>query len=272
MTLKLERNIVDADWLLAHKDDPQLVILDASWHLARLERDGRAEWLEKCIPGSRFFDYDGAIKDQDSNLPRMLPPADLFTEEVRKLGINEDSVIVIYDTNDLFSAPRAWWMFNAMGHDQVAVLNGGLKAWEAAGGQVSHGSEDAAIENGDFIARPLGLFVQADYILGSLTKEDRRILDARSADRFADGHIPGSGNLPYTELLADGKLKNKNSLQEIFAENIAAGQQLVCSCGSGVTACIIALAAKEAGIENIRVYDGSWTEWSSDERLPVEKG
>jgi len=254
--------LVDADWLLEHISDPQVLVLDASWYLPKFERSGYLEWLIERISGAEFFDYNTKIKDPDTPLPRMLPSADLFTQSVRDLGVNKDSLIVIYDTNQLFSAPRAWWMFRAMGHHKVCVLEGGLEAWKAVGG-ATEGGEPAPKTYGDFVAQwQPGFFIDSQMVVEQLDNKASIILDARSKERFDAGHIPGADSLPYTELFKEGSMKSTVELASIFSDKIDPEQSLICSCGSGVTACIIALAAELSGHGKISVYDGSWTEWS----------
>ncbi|NRA37724.1 MAG: sulfurtransferase [Planctomycetes bacterium] len=245
-----------------------LVILDATWHLPANKRSGYAEYLEGCIPGAQFFDYDGKIKDQNNELPRMLPNPQLFSNEVQKLGVNEDSTVIIYDANDMFSAPRAWWMFRAMGHQHVAVLNGGLSAWKAAGAAMEKGREQS-VEVGDFQAQlQENHFVDAEIVLASIDNDAVQILDARSAERYAAAHMPSAGNRPYNSLLEDGKMKSVSELKGLFKDDIQSEQKMLCSCGSGVTACVIALAAEQAGHINVSVYDGSWSEWGSNDSFP----
>jgi len=268
--LKLPGNLVSAEWLHQNLSNDKLCVLDASWHLASKERNGKEEWSHSRIPGAGFFDYDDEIKDQDTELPRMLPGEELFAESVRKLGVNSDSLIVVYDTNSMFSSPRAWWMFRAMSHDQVAVLDGGMLAWQEAGYSIDSDPANP-VSTGNFSAEKNECFINAAYVQSHLTDIGTTILDARSNDRFASGHMPGAKNLPYLELLQDGKMKSVEELKNIFSSKIDKQQDLVCSCGSGVTACIIALGAELAGHDNIVVYDGSWTEWGAEgSGFPIE--
>ena len=263
--------LVSAAWLQENIHHPQVVVLDASWHLPRLERDGREEWQNERIPGAAYFDYDGEIKDQDSDLPRMLPGPDLFQESVRKLGVNSDSIVVVYDTNDLFSSPRAWWMFRAMGHRNVSVLNGGFKAWKARAGETESG-ESTAPDAGNFTATLIdGTFIGTDLVTQNLDAADTVICDARSTERFNAAHMPGAKSMPYSEFLEDGYMKANAELKEIISQRLNNDQSLICSCGSGVTACILALASELAGIEKISVYDGSWTEWSRGDNPVVSE-
>ncbi|MEZ5480079.1 MAG: rhodanese-like domain-containing protein [Thiolinea sp.] len=235
---------------------------------------------------ARVFDFDRRICQADTDLPHMLPDAETFAAEVRKLGVHQDSRVVVYDTHGLFSSPRAWWMFRAMGHTAVAVLDGGLPAWQRRGLALEQG-EPAAVENtGNFVAQlqPQWLTTLEQVQAGLEVAKGARLVDARPAERFyaevdeprpglLRGHIPGSLNLPLTELKTEqGYLRSVPELQAAFA---ALGlddprQSLVFSCGSGVAACGLALAADLLGYRQLSVYDGSWTEWGQPHRgLPV---
>lgn len=256
-------SLIPVEWLNQHLGDEGVLVLDASWHLPGKERCGREEWQGCHIPGAHFFDYDSEIKDQQTHLPRMLPGEDLFAESVRKLGVNQDSLVVVYDSNAMFSSCRAWWMFRAMGHQRVAVLDGGLLAWQAAGYELSEEPDDLPAP-GNFVAMKNECFVNADDVHKRLHDSATTILDARSKDRFDAACMPGAKNLPYVELLKEGKMKPLDELQDIFSTLVDPGQNLLCSCGSGVTACIIALAADLCGREEVVVYDASWTEWGAE--------
>ena len=281
MELNLPKPIVEVAWLSRNWNHPDLVILDASYHLPSTGRDAKTEFLEDHIPRARFFDFHNVICDLNSELPHMMPNEKVFSTEVEKLGVSNDSKIVVYDSVGMFSAPRAWWMFRAMGHDEVAVLNGGLPAWEQFALPDESG-EAYEIKKGTFRANPRkDFFVNKEFVSSILDKEGNTIIDARSEDRFnalkpepreglRSGHIPGSKNLPYKYLLQHQKMLDVPSLQRAFRQHAGEQDQVVFSCGSGVTACILALGAEMAGYKNISVYDGSWTEWGQDESLPVE--
>ena len=261
--LELPGSLVSAEWLQEHIQDDKVLVLDASWHLPAKDRCGRDEWETVRIPGAVFFDYDGDIKDQETSLPRMLPDADLFTEEVRKLGVDSDSLVVVYDANSMFSSPRAWWMFRAMGHERVAVLDGGLRAWQDADHALET-EKTIAAAYGNFTAEKNDRFINADYVRRHLCNDKTVILDARSDERYAAGRMPGAKSLPYMDLLEDGKMKSIDDLKYIFASKIGAQKKLLCSCGSGVTACVLALGAELAGFTDVVVYDASWTEWGAE--------
>ena len=278
------RWLVSADWLAAHLTDPNVIVLDASYYLANHKRDADAEFLAGHIPGAQRFDVD-AISDKSNPLPHMLPPADQFASRVKKMGIGDGMHVVAYDSEGLYSAARVWWMFRAMGHEEVRILNGGLKKWKA---------EARALEDGEPRSRQprhFSAMLNAELVRdvadvrGLIGSKAAQIVDARAAARFEgsvpepraglrSGHIPGSRNVPFATLLnGDGTLKPAAELAAIFAgAGIDTGRPVVASCGSGVTAGVVALALAVLGRTDAAVYDGSWTEWGADATLPIETG
>ena len=281
--LKIDSVLVDTDWLATNIENEALVMLDASVPPVVPGYTSINDDVEfSAIPGARRFDYDGVFCKPDSILPHMMPAQELFQQEARKLGINADSVVIVYDDVGLYASPRAWWMFRAMGHAQVAVLDGGLPKWIKEERGIIKQYDNS--REGNFLANlDTGLFCDFEVVLKELYEPGCQILDARSAGRFKGidaeprprvrpGHMPNAKNLPFPEVLSGGELKSAEELSDLFSQLIEKDQKIITSCGSGITACILTLAATVAGYENLAVYDGSWAEWGLPSKLPVVTG
>lgn len=268
-----DRLFVSVGWLSDHLDDPDVAIVDGSWHLPSAGRDALAEYTAGHIPGAVFVDID-TVADTTSALPHMLPTPEAFAAAVGALGIDETQTIVVYDAAGLFSAPRVRWMFKAMGAHDVRILDGGLPAWQAAGCPVV--SALVAAEPRTFRPDFDGSVVRDHAQMRSHVDDgDAQIVDARSPERFAGaspeprpgvqpGHIPGAINLPATALIAEGRLKDAEAIGALVADaGVDPAQPIVTSCGSGVTAAIVGLALESIGVEKTGLYDGSWADWGS---------
>ncbi len=274
--------IVETDWLADHLNAPDVVIVDGSWHLPTENRNPRAEFEEAHIPGAVFFDIDD-ISDSDDPRPHMLPPPEKFASRMRRLGIGDGSRVICYDTAGLFSAARVWWMFRVMGHDDVAVLNGGFPKWLEEGRPTDDGPARPRQEK-HFTARLQTMMVRdSDDVLRASNTGTAQIVDARSAARFAgtapepreglrSGHIPGSLNMPYGDLLTEtGTMRADEEIKSLFAGvGLDVAKPIITTCGSGVTAAVLTLGLANAGVSNTALYDGSWSDWGADENLPVE--
>ena len=278
--------VVTSSWLAAERgQDSAVRVLDGSWHLPPLGRDPAAEFLEAHIPGAAFFDIDG-ICDPDSSLPHMLPSPALFGRSVSALGVSNDSHVVVYDTVGLYSAARVWWMFRVFGHERISILAGGLPRWQAEGHPVESG--EPTIAPGSFTAqgRDDTLVRSFEQVRATLGTGSAQIVDARAAARFTGedpgprpdlprGHIPGSRNVPFNAVLDDDDraLNDTTAIRRAFADaGVDPSRPVIATCGSGITACTLALALAAIGAEEVAVYDGSWSDWGSRADAPVESG
>lgn len=280
-----DKPIVSADWLVSHLNAPDVRVLDCTYFMPGSPRTGRQVYDAHHIPGARFFDIDD-VADTDSTLPHMLPPPEKFSSRVRRMGLGDGHRVICYDQNGFLASARVWWMFRTMGHGDVAVLDGGFEAWRNAGG----GVEDLPphyVADRHFTVRPRRDLVRdLDQMKQTVDAGSTQIVDARSAGRFTGtapeprpglrgGHMPGSLNVPYGEVLtANGHFKSEAEIRSVFEKAaVDLSKPIINSCGSGVTAAILALAQSIAGHDGAAVYDGSWTEWGAENAAtPVVTG
>ncbi len=277
-------DVVSTQWLEDHLNSPDIAIVDASWHLPAAQRDAKAEFREGHIPGAQFFDID-ELSDAASTLPHMLPSPEKFASRMRKLGIGDGKKVIAYDAAGLFSGPRAWWMFKVFGHDDVAVLDGGLPKWKAEARPLDDGPALKPQER-HFTARYKSMLVRDMTEAASALKSGTaQISDARSPTRFRGeeaeprahvraGHMPGARNVHYAALLkSDGTLKSPDEIAALFqAAGIDVSKPVITSCGSGITAAILTLGLTLIGARDHALYDGSWAEWGGTPDAPVITG
>jgi thiosulfate/3-mercaptopyruvate sulfurtransferase len=276
----MDNPFVSTEWLAARLADPTIVILDGSWYLPTANRKPYEEYLAGHIPGAVYFDMD-EIADKSTGLPHMLPSPEVFAREVGKLGVGDGMTIVIYDESGLFSAPRVWWEFQAMGAKDVRILEGGGTKWRAEGRPIEAGL--VTRERATFTATFHPELVRNFDDVRAAVAGKGQIADARPAGRFAgrdpepraglkSGHMPGAVSLPAAELVRDGSLKPMNEIRAMIdAAGVDLDKPVITSCGSGATAATLLLALKLAGARDVAVYDGSWAEWGAREGAEIVK-
>jgi thiosulfate/3-mercaptopyruvate sulfurtransferase len=276
--------LVSTERLAQHLAAPDVRVVDASWYLPTLKRDAKAEYAAQHIPGAVFFDID-EIADTENPLPHMLPSAEKFSARMRRMGLGDGNRVIVYDGGAMSSAARVWWTFRVFGHNDVAVLDGGLKKWLSEGRPVE--STPPMPRERHFTARLNHAMVRdLEQMKRNLASRREQVLDARPAGRFAGtepeprpglrgGHIPGSLNLPSTRLVdaESGTMWPAAELARLFGEaGVDLTKPVVTSCGSGVTASLLALGLHLLGHRDVAVYDGSWSEWGGRSDTPVEAG
>ncbi len=270
-----EKPIVSAAWLKSHLTAPDVRVLDCTYFMPGEPRTGKQAYDAHHVTGARFFDIDD-IADTDSSLPHMLPPPEKFSSRVRKLGLGDGHRIVCYDQNGFLASARAWWMFRTMGHADVAVLDGGFEAWKHAGGAVEDLPPHFQADR-HFTVRPRRDLVRdMDQLQQALSAKSAQVVDARSGARFRGeveeprpnlrrGHMPGAVSVPFSEMVAaSGLLKSEAEIKTVFDKaGVDLARPIINTCGSGVTAAVLALAQSVAGHDDAAVYDGSWAEWGA---------
>ena len=277
------KTLVSTEWLEAHLKDPDLRVLDASWFLPAMNRDAKAGYAEAHIPGARFFDID-EISDNRSELPHMAAPIEKFVSRMRAMGVGDGHQVVVYDQAGIFSAPRVWWNFRLMGKMDIAVLDGGLPKWIAEGRETEY-LPPMPRDRHMTVQRQAHLVKDVTQVAHASKLGDHEILDARPHGRFIGqddeprpglrkGHIPGAKSIPWDSLLnADATMKSPDDLRALFAAaKVDLAKPAICSCGSGVSAAMIALALERVGHQNWSLYDGAWAEWGMYNDLRIATG
>ncbi|WP_425418199.1 3-mercaptopyruvate sulfurtransferase [Oricola indica] len=274
--------VVSPQWLVKHLKDPGLSIVDGSWYLPAQNRDARAEYDAAHIPGAVFFDQD-AVVDPDSDLPHTIPSPSVFERHASAMGISRDDTIVVYDGLGMFTAPRVWWLFRIMGAEKVFLLDGGFDNWKKDGHIVT--ATPTKIASNAFLPKfDASKIASLEDLRQIVSERSSQIADARPAGRFTgeepepragmrSGHMPGARSVPALSLSENGYLKDIDGLRQTFTDSgIDPSRPVVTTCGSGVTAAVISLALESLGSDDHKLYDGSWSEWGSQDDTPVETG
>ncbi|WP_170066817.1 sulfurtransferase [Vibrio gangliei] len=272
--------LVSPTWLFDHFDDDNLVVLDAT--TAHAAAGEALQLPRQYLPNSQAFDLENVFLDKSNPLPNTMPTVEHFTAQARQLGINDESVVVLYDARGLYSAPRAWWVFKTMGFEHVYVLDGGVATWQSMGYPLVDQYSPIERPSGNITAYfDASKVCSADDVLAAMDKPEIQIIDVRSTERFLGqvtepregmraGHIPTSLNLPFGQILLGHRYKSVEEIRTLFDQvGMDPSKKWIFSCGSGMTACIVILAAYACGYTDISVYDGSWSEWGANSNLPI---
>ncbi len=280
MLLKVDKPLVSVEWLKSNLGNENLLIFDCT--IPKVTAKSSLSIFDKKvqIKGAVFFDIKNVFSDENATFPNTVLLPKEFEEKAKELGVNNDSCILVYDDLGIYSAPRVWWMFRLMGFNNIAVLNGGFPEWNLKG-YPTEKPEKHQYKMGDFLSNYKPQKVKfTDDILSAIEDETILITDARSKGRFyateseprnyvKGGHIPNSVSLPFGLILEKGKMKSEEVIKDIFDKINSNNKEFIFSCGTGITACVLALGAEVSGIENVAVYDGSWTEWGTTNGLPI---
>ncbi len=281
MSLEIDKPLVSVDWLFVNLENENLIILDATLPKVTANKDEQKEVQKKQIKGARFFDIKNTFSDINAPFPNTILSPKEFERKTQIIGINDNSCIVVYDDLGIYSSPRVWWMFQLMGFQNIAVLNGGFPEWISKKYPIEKPVKHQYHQGNFKVNFKTEKIKFTNDVLTSINNDDNIVVDARSNGRFfgtapeprknvKSGHIPNSISLPYSEITEEGRLISEEKLKTIFKRLNITDKEMIFSCGTGITASVLALGATISGYQNHAVYDGSWTEWGSTTNLPIE--
>jgi thiosulfate/3-mercaptopyruvate sulfurtransferase len=281
MSLKIKNSLVTVDWLYNHIDDKNMIVLDCTFPNVTANESLKSKTKQQ-IKGALFFDIKNIFSDSNAAFPNTVLSPKEFEEKAQNLGVQKNSCLIVYDDLGIYASPRVWWMFTLMGFTNIAVLDGGFPAWNSKN-YPAEIPKNHSLLKGDFTVNYLPEKLKfTEDVLASIENNNFLIADARSKGRFyatepeprkdvKSGHIPTSISLPYSAIIKNGFIKPKDELQVIYNTVNPTKKDFIFTCGTGITAAVLAFGAELAGIKNCAVYDGSWTEWGSTDNLPIEK-